>query len=72
MHTCPTTPFRLERFNLAKDAWEIFYTHHRSVADRFLDESNVELYRSVGYVANPSEDWVDSFAAMHINMSEYK
>lgn len=54
-------PFRLERFNLVTDEWEIFYTSNKSHADHFLDNSPSDKYTSVGYITNPATDWLHNY-----------
>ena len=64
-------PFRLERFNIVTDQWEIFYTYRRSAADSFLDDSSPEVYRSVGYIPNPESNWVDDYCNRGFTVAQY-
>lgn len=65
-------PYRLERYNRETESWEIFWTKSKAIADTFMDETDLKLYTSVGYVANPQDkDWIQTYAAMGYSIYHY-
>lgn len=54
-------PLRLERFNTETDQWETYWTHSKLLADYFLDNSDQEVYMSIGVVETADANWVEDF-----------